>query len=59
MANNGKSVDHQFILNHILTNTDLTPDLIMQGTNIILMVIEDIKFLDSLNYFPMALTKLP
>lgn len=59
MAHNGKSFDHQFILNHILTNTNITPDLIIQGTKIILMVMENIKLLDSINYFHMALIKLP
>lgn len=59
MAHNGQSYDHQFILNHILTKTDLIPELIMRGTKIISMELGNIKFLDSLNYFPMALAKLP
>lgn len=59
VAHNGQAYDHQFILNHILENTSLKPELIMRGTKIILMILENIKFLDSLNYFPMALSKLP
>ncbi|XP_018573827.1 uncharacterized protein LOC108912895 [Anoplophora glabripennis] len=59
IAHNGQAFDHQFVLNHILTKTDLTPELIMRGTKIISMVVENVKFLDSLNYFPMPLTKLP
>ncbi|KAJ8954632.1 hypothetical protein NQ317_002427, partial [Molorchus minor] len=59
IAHNGQAFDHQFVLNYILTNTDLTPELIMRGTKIISMVVENVKFLDSLNYFPMALSKLP
>ncbi|XP_018568461.1 uncharacterized protein LOC108908806 [Anoplophora glabripennis] len=59
MAHNGGSFDHQFILNHILTKTNLTPELIMRGTKLILMELDNLKFLDSLNYFPMALSKLP
>ncbi|XP_023312382.1 uncharacterized protein LOC111692561 [Anoplophora glabripennis] len=31
----------------------------MRGTKIISMVVGNVKFLDSLNYFPMALSKLP
>ncbi|KAJ8962391.1 hypothetical protein NQ318_018375, partial [Aromia moschata] len=59
IAHNGKAFDHQFILNYILVNTDLNPELIMRGTKIISMKMENVKFLDSLNYFPMALSKLP
>ncbi|XP_018578192.1 uncharacterized protein LOC108916426 [Anoplophora glabripennis] len=59
VAHNGQVFDHQFCLNYILTQTDLTPELIMRGTKIISMVMDNVKFLDSLNYFPMALSKLP
>ncbi|XP_018574075.1 uncharacterized protein LOC108913090 [Anoplophora glabripennis] len=59
MAHNGQAFDHQFCLNYILTQTDLTPELIMRGMKIISMVVGNVKFLDSLNYFPMALSKLP
>ncbi|KAG5864129.1 hypothetical protein JTB14_017786 [Gonioctena quinquepunctata] len=54
LAHNGGGFDHQFILNYILTKTDLTPDLIMRGTKLISMMVGNVKFLDSLNYFPMA-----
>ncbi|XP_049823876.1 uncharacterized protein LOC126265674 [Aethina tumida] len=56
IAHNGQAFDHQFILNYILTKTDIKPNLIMRGTKIILA---EVGFLDSLNYFPMALAKLP
>ena len=59
LAHNGKAFDHQFILKYILENTNFTPKLIMRGSQIILMEIENIKFIDSLNYFPMALSALP
>ena len=59
IAHNGQSYDHQFLLNYILEQTNLTPQLIMRGSKIILMEIANVKFLDSLNYFPMALSKLP
>lgn len=59
LAHNGQAFDHQFILNYILVSTDLKPELIMRGTKIISMVVGNVKFLDSLNYFPMALSKLP
>ncbi|KAJ8969907.1 hypothetical protein NQ317_009132 [Molorchus minor] len=52
LSHNGQAFDHQFVLNYILTNTDLTPELIMRGTKIISMVVENVKFLDSLQLFP-------
>ncbi|VEN56957.1 unnamed protein product [Callosobruchus maculatus] len=59
IAHNGGGFDHQFVLNYILTSTDFTPDLIMRGTKLISMTVGNVKFLDSLNYFNMALSKLP
>ncbi|XP_055908156.1 uncharacterized protein LOC129942989 [Eupeodes corollae] len=59
IAHNGQAYDHQFVLNYFLTETIWKPELIMRGSKIILMQIANIKFLDSLNYFPMALSKLP
>ncbi|XP_072377730.1 uncharacterized protein [Diabrotica undecimpunctata] len=59
MAHNGSGFDHQFVLNYILTKTDVTPDLIMRGTKLVSMSVGNVKFLDSLNYFPMALSALP
>ncbi|CAH0547087.1 unnamed protein product [Brassicogethes aeneus] len=58
IAHNGQAFDHQFILSHILKKTDLTPEIIMRGTKIILMQLKNVKFLDSLNYFPMSLSAL-
>lgn len=37
IADNGEDFEHQFILNHIFTKTDLTPELIMRGTKIVTM----------------------
>lgn len=59
IAHNGQAYDHQFVLDYILQKTNLKPELIMRGSKIILMTIGNIKFLDSLNYFPMPLGKLP
>lgn len=59
IAHNGRAFDHQFILHFILTQTNIKPELIMRGTKIILMQIKNIKFIDSLNYFPMSLGALP
>lgn len=59
IAHNAQSFDSQFILNHVLKETDITPQLIMRGTKILLMGIDNMKFIDSLNYFPMSLAELP
>lgn len=59
IAHSGANYDHQFLLNYILTKTSHTPNLIMRGTKIISMETANVKFIDSLNYFPMALSKLP
>ncbi|KAJ8914408.1 hypothetical protein NQ315_017502 [Exocentrus adspersus] len=54
IAHNGQAFDHQFVPNYILTAADLKPDLIMRGTKIIMMSLGNVKFLDSMNYFPIA-----
>ncbi|XP_031342995.1 uncharacterized protein LOC116170631, partial [Photinus pyralis] len=59
LAHNGQAYDHQFILNYILTKTQFKPELIMRGSKIISLSINNVKLLDSLNYFPMSLAKLP
>jgi hypothetical protein len=59
IAHNGQAYDHQFVLNYILTKTHIKPELIMRGTKIVQMVVDNVKFIDSLNFFPMALSKLP
>lgn len=59
IAHNGQGYDFQFILKHIMENTKHTPELIMRGTKIILLQMENVKFIDSLSYFPMALAALP
>lgn len=59
IAHNGKSFDFQFLLKYVIEETKFTPELITRGTKVILMVIDNVKFIDSLNYMPMALAKLP
>lgn len=59
IAHNGQGYDFQFILKHIMEKTKFTPELIMRGTKIILLEMDNVKFIDSLSYFPMALAALP
>lgn len=59
IAHNGQGYDFIFILKYILENTKFTPDLIMRGTKVILMKLDNVRFIDSLNYLPMSLSALP
>lgn len=59
VAHNNQGFDCQFIFKEILENTKFIPETIMRGTKIILMKIDVIRFIDSLNYFAMALSALP
>lgn len=61
MAHNSGMFDGHFVLRHIFDHGGYgTPNIIMNGTKIVLMTIgRKYKFLDSLNYFGVALSKLP
>lgn len=59
IAHNGQAFDHQFILKYLLEKTSHKPELIMRGSKIILLEIDRVKFIDSLNYFPIPLSALP
>ena len=60
IAHNFKGYDGYFILQYLYTNNVL-PEIIYNGSKIMYMYIKrvDMKFLDSFNYMPMALSKLP
>lgn len=59
IAHNGRGFDFQFIMKYILENTKFTPNLITRGTKVLLMQIDNVRFIDSLSYFPMSLSVLP
>lgn len=59
IAHNGQSFDFQFLLKYIYEETKFTPNIISRGTKIILMEADNVRFVDSINYFPMALAALP
>lgn len=59
LAHNSQSFDCQFVLKYILEKTTLKPELILRGSKIILLSIDNLRFIDSLNYFPMRLADLP
>lgn len=61
MAHNGRSYDFQFILSHCVNN-GIFPEIIYTGSKITTMKIGEgvgLRFIDSLNFLPMALKKLP
>ena len=60
LANKFKGYDAYFILDY-LCNNNVKPTLVMNGAKIIEMKVPnaDVRFIDSLNFFPMALAKLP
>ncbi|XP_054259393.1 uncharacterized protein LOC128984131 [Macrosteles quadrilineatus] len=59
IAHNGQGFDFQFLLKYVLEDTKFTPKLVMRGTKVILMEIDNVRFVDSLSYFPMPLAALP
>ncbi|XP_046666652.1 uncharacterized protein LOC124358395 [Homalodisca vitripennis] len=59
IAHNGQGFDFQFVLKYVLEQTKFTPEVITRGTKVILMELDNVRFIDSLNYFPMALSALP
>lgn len=59
IAHNGQAFDFQFLLKYVIGETKFTPKVISRGTKIILMELDNVRFVDSINYFPMALAELP
>ncbi|XP_046397765.1 uncharacterized protein LOC124164478 [Ischnura elegans] len=59
VAHNMKGYDGQFILSHMTSKLNWKPSVLMTGTKIISMQIDNLKFIDSLNFMPMSLAKLP
>jgi len=58
IAHNAKAFDAQFILDRAIF-LKWTPELILNGLNVVSMKIYHIQFLDSVSYMPMPLRKLP
>lgn len=60
LAHNAKNFDSQFCLKYLVEKRFIQPKIIMTGSKIMSMSVGNkIKFLDSINYFHMALSKLP
>ncbi|XP_061192292.1 uncharacterized protein LOC133200521 [Saccostrea echinata] len=59
IAHNFKGYDGQFILNYLVHSACLKPTVIMNGSKILSMQICGLKFIDSYNFLPFALSKMP
>jgi G:T-mismatch repair DNA endonuclease (very short patch repair protein) len=59
IAHNFKGFDSHFLIEYILTATNITPELIMKGAHVLCMQMGHIKMIDSLNFMQMSLSKLP
>nr|XP_022294902.1 uncharacterized protein LOC111105016 [Crassostrea virginica] len=59
IAHNFKGYDGQFILNYLVHTACITPTVIMNGSKILSMRALDLEFIDSFNYLPFALAKMP
>jgi DNA polymerase type B, organellar and viral len=59
VAHNMRSYDGHFILKSILENPEIKPEIVLNGAQIFGIFFSRFKFIDSLNYFNTALSKLP
>ena len=62
IAHNMKSYDGYFILNYIISNilpNEKLPEVLLSGSKILLIKFGKIIIKDSINFMPMALSKLP
>ncbi len=57
-----KSYDGFFIMNFIIKNllpTDILPDILLNGSKLLVIKFMGIKIIDSINFIPMSLSKMP
>ena len=62
IAHNMKSYDGFFIMNFIIKNllpTDILPDILLNGSKLLVIKFMGIKIIDSINFIPMSLSKMP
>ncbi|XP_061170747.1 uncharacterized protein LOC133180197 [Saccostrea echinata] len=59
IAHNFKGYDGQFILNYLVHSACIKPTVIQNGSKILSMEILGLKFIDSYNFLPFALSKMP
>ena len=59
IAHNAQSFDSQFLLKYLVEKTRRKPEVILNGTKIIVMKVGNVKFVDSLNFMNLPLSSLP
>ncbi|XP_046391618.1 uncharacterized protein LOC124159751 [Ischnura elegans] len=59
IAHYGKGYDSHFIVKTMVEKMSWQPKLISSGAKLMSVEYEGVKFIDSLNFLPMSLTKLP
>jgi hypothetical protein len=59
IAHNFKGYDGQFILNYLVRTACIKPKDILNGSKILCMEVCGLKFIDSYNFLPCALAKIP
>ena len=59
IAHNFKAYDGQFILRHLTETGTVAPDVVMNGNNILLLKMNDLRLIDSYNYIQSPLSKFP
>ncbi|KAF4529593.1 hypothetical protein B566_EDAN017876 [Ephemera danica] len=58
-AHNLRAFDGMFLLQHMSKELKIAPDVILNGSKILTISFDDKKFIDTLNFLPMALRKIP
>jgi hypothetical protein len=62
IAHNMKSYDGFFLMDYIIKNllpTDNPPEILLNGSKLLVIKFMSIKIIDSINFIPMALAKMP
>ena len=62
IAHNMKSYDGFFLMSYIINNllpTDNLPEILLNGSKLLVIKFNSVKVIDSINFIPMALSKLP
>ncbi|XP_056022075.1 uncharacterized protein LOC130054965 [Ostrea edulis] len=59
IAHNFKGYDGQFILNYLVHTACIKPAVILNGSKILCMGVFGLRFIDSYNFLPFALAKMP
>ena len=62
LAHNMKAYDGYFLMQYIVENmapNDKLPEIVLQGSKLLVIQFRQVKIIDSYNFMPMALAKLP